>query len=83
MVFLIRQLNDREFLPLQKHAPGHIPLYCDSQTSVFEDIKIHDTYCEHQISLLLEVCHLFWLMYPCQCNKQNMYLSIMLVSIEA
>lgn len=37
---------------------------------------------EHQMSLLLEVFNLFWLIYS-QCNNQNIYLSIMVVSIEA
>lgn len=36
----------------------------------------------HQISLLLEVCHLIWLIYPSQCNNQSIYLSVMVAAIE-
>lgn len=53
IIFLLRQ----DAVCPTSEAPG----YCESQNSVFEDNKLHPHAVGHQISLLLEVCHLIWL----------------------
>lgn len=70
-VLLVRQVDDTGFGPLQKHQDAVI-----HRIQVLEITNYIPRAVGHQLSLLLEVCHLIRL-NTLLCNHQSIYLSIM------